>query len=92
MAQPPAAPRLSIVVFPFANLSNDHDQQYFADAITEDLTADLSRITGMLVFARNTAFTYRNRAVDTRQVGRELDTYWKEVYSGPAIRSASLPS
>jgi hypothetical protein len=72
VAPPLVAPRLSIVVLPFANLSNDPDQQYFADAITEDLTTDLSRITGMLVIARNTAFTYRNRVVDTRQVGREL--------------------
>jgi TolB-like protein/DNA-binding winged helix-turn-helix (wHTH) protein len=66
------APRLSIVVLPFSNLSNDPDQQYFADAITEDLTSDLSRIRDMLVISRNTAFTYRNTPVDTRQIGREL--------------------
>src|SRR5262249_466005 len=52
-------PRLSIVVLPFANLSNDPDQQYFADGITEDLTTDLSRIADMLVISRNTAFTYQ---------------------------------
>jgi TolB-like protein/class 3 adenylate cyclase len=66
------APRLSIVVLPFANLSNDPDQQYFADGITEDLTTDLSRIAGMLVISRNTAFTYQGKRVDTRQIGREL--------------------
>ena len=66
------APRLSIVVLPFANLSNDPDQQYFADGITEDLTTDLSRLPNMLVIARNTAFTYKNKAVDAKQIGREL--------------------
>jgi len=70
--QPAAAPRLSIVVLPFTNLSNDADQQYFADGITEDLTTDLSRIADMLVISRNTAFTYRNKPVDTKQIGREL--------------------
>src|SRR6516165_8089155 len=69
---PVAAPRLSIVVLPFANLSNDPEQQYFADGITEDLTTDLSRIADMLVISRNTAFTYRNKPIDTRQIGREL--------------------
>jgi TolB-like protein len=65
-------PRLSIVVLPFINLSGDRAQQYFADGITEDLTTDLSRIPGMFVISRNTAFTYRNRPVDTKEVGREL--------------------
>jgi len=70
---PPArAPRLSIVVLPFANLSDDREQQYFADGITEDLTTDLSRIAGMFVISRNTAFNYRNKPVDTKQIGREL--------------------
>jgi TolB-like protein len=67
-----AAPRLSIVVLPFANLSNDPEQQYFADGITEDLTTDLSRLANMLVISRNTAFTYRNRPIYTKQIGREL--------------------
>ena len=57
------APRLSIVVLPFANLGNDPEQQYLADGITEDLTADLSRIAGMLVISRNTAFTYQGKRV-----------------------------
>jgi len=70
--QPAVAPRLSIVVLPFTNLSNDADQQYFADGITEDLTTDLSRIADMLVISRNTAFTYKNKPVDTKQIGREL--------------------
>ena len=59
-------------MLPFANLSNDPEQQYFADGITEDLTTDLSRIVGMVVISRTTAFTYRNRPIDTRQIGRDL--------------------
>ena len=66
------ASRLSIVVLPFVNLSNDPDQQYFADGITDDLTTDLSRISGSFVIARNTAFTYKGRPVDAKQIGREL--------------------
>jgi TolB-like protein/Tfp pilus assembly protein PilF len=63
---------LSIVVLPFANFSNDPEQEYFVDGITEDLTTDLSRIQGSLVIARNTAFTYKGKQVDARQIGREL--------------------
>jgi adenylate cyclase len=85
--QPPAAaPRLSIVVLPFTNLSSDPEQQYFADGITEDLTTDLSRIAGMLVISRNTAFTYRNRAIDTKQIGRELRVRY--LLEGSVRRSA----
>ena len=62
---PGAALRVSIVVLPFTSLSSDPEQQYFADGITEDLTTDLSRIAGVLLISRNTAFTYRNKAVDT---------------------------
>jgi adenylate cyclase len=65
-------PRLSIVVLPFANLSNDPDQEYFVDGITDDLTTDLSRISDSFVIARNTAFTYKGKAVDVKQIGREL--------------------
>jgi len=66
------APRLSIVVLPFSNLSGDPSQDYFADGITEDLTSDLSRIAGSFVISRNTAFTFKGKAVDARQIGREL--------------------
>jgi TolB-like protein/tetratricopeptide (TPR) repeat protein len=65
-------PPLSIVVLPFTNFSNDLDQEYFADGITDDLTTDLSRIAGSFVIARRTAYTYKGKAVDTRQIGREL--------------------
>jgi len=67
-----AAPLLSFVVLPFANLSNDPEQEYFADAITEDLTTDLSRIDGSFVIARNTAFAYKGKPVDVKQIGRDL--------------------
>jgi adenylate cyclase len=72
ISQPVVGSRLSIVVLPFANLSNDPQQQYFADGITEDLMTDLARLADMLVISRNTAFTYRNKRVDTKQIGREL--------------------
>jgi len=63
---------LSVVVLPFANLSNDPEQEYFADAITEDLTTDLSRISGSFVIAPMTAFTYKGKSVGTQQIGSEL--------------------
>jgi TolB-like protein/class 3 adenylate cyclase len=87
ISRPFAAPRLSIVVLPFANLSNDRDHQYFADGITEDLTTDLSRIPDMLVISRNTAFTYRNKPVDTKQIGHELGVRY--VLEGSVQRSGS---
>jgi TolB-like protein len=87
VTEPPIAARLSIIVLPFANLSNDPEQQYFADGITGDLTADLSRIPDMLVISRNTAFTYRNKAVDTKQIGRELGVRY--VLEGEVQRSGN---
>ncbi len=65
-------PRLSIVVLPFANLSGDPAQQYFADGITEDLTTDLSQLADMLVISRDTAFTYKGKAVSAKWVRGEL--------------------
>jgi TolB-like protein/class 3 adenylate cyclase len=67
------APRLSIVVLPFLNLGGGPEQDYFVDGITESLTSDLSRISGAFVIARNTAFTYKGRAADVKQIGRELN-------------------
>jgi TolB-like protein/Flp pilus assembly protein TadD len=69
----PVAPRLSIVVLPFANIGGGPDQDYFADGVTENLTTDLSRISGAFVIARNTAFTFRGKAIDVRKLGRELN-------------------
>jgi TolB-like protein/tetratricopeptide (TPR) repeat protein len=79
------APRPSIAVLPFTNLSDDREQQYFADGITEDLTTDLSRIAGMFVISRNTAFAYRNKPIDTKQIGRELGVRY--VLEGSVRRS-----
>jgi TolB-like protein/class 3 adenylate cyclase/Flp pilus assembly protein TadD len=79
------APRLSIVVLPFANFSDDPDQQYLADAITDDVTTDLSRIADMVVISRNTADTYRGRQLNTRQIGRELHVRY--VLKGSVRRS-----
>src|SRR5258705_5771550 len=67
------APRLSIVVLPFANIGGDPEQEYFVDGVTESLTTDLSRISGAFVIARNTAFTFKGKAVDVKKVGRELN-------------------
>ena len=72
ISQPRVAPRLSIVVLPFANLGDDPKQQYFADGITEDFTTDLSRITDMLVISHNSAFTYKDKPANAKQIGREL--------------------
>jgi TolB-like protein/class 3 adenylate cyclase len=69
----PSAPRLSIVVLPFANLGGDPEQEYFIDGVTESLTTDLSRISGSFVIGRSTAFTYKGKHVDLKQIGRELN-------------------
>ncbi len=68
----PPAPRLSVVVLPFANIGGDPEQEYFVDGVTESLTTDLSRIAGSFVIGRNTAFTYKGKAVDLKPIGREL--------------------
>jgi adenylate cyclase len=85
--QPYSAPRLSIVVLPFANLSKDPQQEYFADGITEDLTTDVARIQGSLVMARNTAFTYKGKPIDAKQIGRELGVRY--VLEGSVQRSGN---
>jgi adenylate cyclase len=74
----PASPALplpdkpSIVVLPFVNMGNDPEQEYFSDGLTEDLTTDLSKLSGLFVIARNSAFTYKGRAVKVQEVSREL--------------------
>jgi len=72
--------RLPFIVLPFANLSNNPDQEYFADGITEGLTADLSRIPGSLVVARNTAFSYKA----TPSMRSRSLVSWMFVMSSPA--------
>jgi TolB-like protein/class 3 adenylate cyclase/Flp pilus assembly protein TadD len=65
-------PRLSIVVLPFANIGGDLEQEYFVDGVTESLTTDLSRMGGMRVIGRNTAFTYKAKNLDLKRIGHEL--------------------
>jgi TolB-like protein/class 3 adenylate cyclase len=86
VSSPPAV-HLSIVVLPFANLSGDPSQDYFADGITDSLTTELSRIRNSFVIARNTAFTYKGKAIDVKNVGKELDVRY--VLEGSAQRDQS---
>jgi TolB-like protein len=81
------APRLSIVVLPFANIGGDPEQDYFVDGVTESLTTDLSRISGSFVIARNTAFTFKGKAVDVKQIGSELNVRY--VLEGSVQRSGN---
>src|SRR5882762_3597724 len=78
---------LSVVVLPFANLSNDPEQEYFADGMADDLTTDLSRIAGAVVIARNSAFSYKGKPVDPKQIGRELGARY--VLQGSIRRAGS---
>jgi adenylate cyclase len=83
-------PRLSLVVLPFANLSGDPAQDYLADVITDQLTTGLSRICGTFVIARSTAFTYKGKPVDVKQVGKNLGVHYvlegSEQRSGDRVR------
>lgn len=81
------APRLSIVVLPFTNLSDAGDQQYLADAIADDVTTDLSRIPDMVVISSRTAITYREKPAEIRQIGRELNVRY--VLQGSVRRSGN---
>jgi TolB-like protein/class 3 adenylate cyclase len=67
-----AIPRLSMIVLPFVNIGGNEEQEFFTDGVTESLTTDLSRIPDSFVIARNTAFTYKGKPVDVKQIGREL--------------------
>jgi TolB-like protein len=73
-------------VLPFTDLSEDRRQQYFADGMTDDLTTDLSRLSGMFVIARNTAFTYRDKPIGAKQIGGDLGVRY--VLEGSVRRSA----
>jgi TolB-like protein/tetratricopeptide (TPR) repeat protein len=80
-------PRLSVVVLPFANLGGDPEQEYFVDGVSESLTTDLSRISGSFVIGRNTAFTYKGKHVDLKQIGRELNVRY--VLEGSIQRTSN---
>jgi len=75
-ARPDIAPRSSLVVLPFANLNNDPEQDFFADGITTDLTTDLAQMPGAFVIGRGTAFSYKNKQVDLKALGKELGVRW----------------
>jgi adenylate cyclase len=98
VAAPPASPdsaprpqssvdRPSVAVLPFANLSGDPQQDYFSDGMTEDITTELSRFSELLVIARNSSFQYKGKAVDIRQVGRELGARY--ILEGSVRRSGN---
>jgi TolB-like protein/class 3 adenylate cyclase len=80
-------PRLSIVVLPFANMTGDPEQEYFVDGVTESLTTDLSRLRGTIVIGRNTAFTFKGRHVDLKQIGRDLNVRY--VLEGSVQRTGN---
>jgi len=80
-------PRLSIVVLPFANIGADSGQDYFVDGVTESVTTDFSQMSGMRVIGRNTAFSYKDKALDLKRIGRELNIRY--VLEGSVQRSAN---
>ena len=69
---PPMSEKASIAVLPFNNMSDDPQQEYFSDGISEDIITDLSKITGLIVIARNSSFTYKGKSVNAQQIGQEL--------------------
>jgi len=83
----PLPDRPSVAVLPFANLSQDPAQEYFSDGVTEDLITALSKVSGLFVIARNSAFTYKGKAVKVRDVGRDLGVRY--VLEGGVQRSGS---
>jgi adenylate cyclase len=86
-AGPPLPDKPSIAVLPFANLSGDPEQEYFADGMVEEIITALSRIRWFFVIARNSTFTYKGRAVDVKQVGREIGVRY--VLEGSVRRSGN---
>src|SRR5207247_5668119 len=83
----PLPDKPSIAVLPFQNMSGDPEQEYFADGIVEEIITALSRFRQLFVIARNSAFTYKGRAVDVKQVGRELGVRY--VLEGSVRRAAN---
>src|ERR1700678_3040500 len=84
---PASAARLSIVVLPFTNLSNDPAQDYFADGVTENLTTDISRLRNSFIIARNTAFTFKDKNLDAKAIGKDLGVRY--VLEGSVQRDAN---
>ncbi|OKO77081.1 tetratricopeptide repeat protein [Bradyrhizobium sp. AS23.2] len=86
--RPAIIPRLSLVVLPFANLNNDPEQDYFADGIATDLTTDIAQMPGAFVIGRGTAFTYKNKQVDLKKLGKDLGIRW--AVQGAVQRAGDL--
>ena len=88
-AVPPRAPEqlIPIAVLPFANMSSDPEQEFFADGLSEDLITDLSKVAGLFVIARHSSFVYKGRTIDVRQAARELGVAY--IVEGGVRRSAS---
>jgi TolB-like protein len=86
-AEKSGAPRLSLVVLAFANIGGDPEQDYFVDGVTESLTTDLSRISGAFVIGRSTAFSYKGKSPDLKQIGRELNVRY--VLEGSVQRAGN---
>src|SRR6185312_5383229 len=82
----PKAGRFSICVLPFANMSGDAEQEYFSDGISEDIITDLSKVSALHVVSRNTAFTFKGKAVDVRQVAGQLNVSY--VLEGSVRKAA----
>ena len=93
-AAPANASRVSIAVLPFANMSGDAEQEYFADGVTEDIITALSKLSQLFVIARNSSFTFKGRNVLVAEVGKSLGgaTSSKEACEKPVLGSGSLPS
>jgi TolB-like protein/Flp pilus assembly protein TadD len=85
--KPTAPPRMSVVVLPFASLGGDAEHEAFVDGVTESLTTDLSGLANAFVVARNTAFTYKGKPVDVKQIGRELNVRY--ILEGSIQRGGS---
>ena len=83
----PLPDKPSIAVLPFINMSDDPEQEYFSDGITEDIITDLSKMSGLFVVSRNSSFTYKGRAVKVRDVGRDLGV--RHVLEGSVRKSGS---
>lgn len=86
-ARPMAPEPASVAVLPFANMSGDPEQEYFSDGITEDIITDLSKVSGLLVIARNSSFAYKGKNIDIRTVGRELGV--RSVLEGSIRRAGN---
>src|SRR5262249_51786955 len=87
-AKPPSLPlpdKPSLIVLPFVNMSEDPKQDYFSDRLTETLTGDLSKISSLFVIARNSAFTYKGKAVKVQDVGREMGVRY--VLEGSVLKA-----